>query len=30
MNNYEFVKVELKDRVGIIEFNNIKKLNAPE
>ncbi|MEY3288918.1 MAG: hypothetical protein RLZZ419_1160 [Pseudomonadota bacterium] len=28
MNNYEFVKVELKDRVGIIEFNYIKKLNA--
>lgn len=28
MNNYEFVKVELRDRVGIIEFNYLKKLNA--
>lgn len=28
MNNYEFVNVEIKDRVGIIEFNYVQKLNA--
>jgi len=28
MNNYEFINVEIKDRVGIIEFNYVKKLNA--
>jgi len=28
MNNYEFVNVEIKGRVGIIEFNHVKKLNA--
>jgi len=28
MNNYEFVIVEIKDRVGIIEFNYLQKLNA--
>ena len=28
MNNYKFVHVELKNSVGIIEFNNAKKLNA--
>ena len=28
MNNYKFIHVESKDSVGIIEFNNAKKLNA--
>ena len=28
MNNYKLIHVELKDSVGIIEFNNAKKLNA--
>lgn len=28
MNEYEFVNVEIKDRVGIIEFNYGQKLNA--
>ena len=28
MKNYEFITVEIKDRVGIIEFNHAQKLNA--
>src|SRR5665647_3066072 len=28
MNKYEFVNVEIKDRVGVIEFNYVQKLNA--
>jgi len=28
MNNYEYVTIDIKDKVGIIEFNYAKKLNA--
>ena len=28
MNSYEYVNVEIKDKVGVIEFNYLKKLNS--
>jgi len=28
MTKYEFVKLDIKERVGIIEFNHVQKLNA--